>query len=93
MKKTGIKLIRKETVNNAGLDFDRYEFEDVSQLSSKDVSIIVDFNKNVIEGNIVAYGIWYDLEYEECVHYLNSLEKKDIIRDFEVNRKKCDKSA
>lgn len=93
MKKTGIKLISKYTLKDAEVDIDRYEFEDISRLSSKDVSIIVNFNEDVIQGDIVAFGDWYDLEYEECVHYLNLLDKKDIIRDFEAIRKKCDKAA
>lgn len=90
VKKKGINFISKETIKYERIDFDRYIFEDVSQLSTKEISVVIDFNTNHIEGDIVAYGDWYDLEYEECLHYLDTLDKKDITRNFQAIRKQCD---
>ena len=89
--KEGIQLVRTETLRDETMDFDCYIFIDVSPLSSKDVSIVVDFKDNTIEGDVVAYGDWHDLEYDEIQKYVNVLEDEDILRDFQHIKEECDK--
>jgi len=86
-----IKLISKETIKDVNLDFDRYIFEAKGLLSTKDISIVIDFKNKEIAGDIVAYGGWHDLELPECLTYLKLLDKEDIIRDFDSILKKEEK--
>lgn len=89
--KAGIQLVRTETLCDETMDFDCYIFTDVSPLSSKDVTVVIDFKDNTIEGDIVAHGSWYDLEYKEIQKYVNVLEYEDILRDFQHIKEECDK--
>lgn len=92
MVKLSIKLIRTENILMEGeeakkfdkevVDFDRYVFESKSGLSTKDISVVVDFEDNEISGDMVAYGDWFDLTQEECIEYLSTLEEHQILRDF-----------
>ena len=67
---------------NEKYDFDRYNFIKRTPLSTQEISIIVDFKENEITGDTIAYGSWYDLELEECIDYLITLQPSEIKRDF-----------
>lgn len=66
------------TQGNEKIDIDRYDFE----TRSKETSVIVDFTKNKIYGDKIAFGEWYKIEFEECIELLKTLEIHEVIRDF-----------
>ncbi len=70
------------TYDNQECDFDRYNFIIRSPLSTKEISVVVDFLKDEITGDTIAYGEWYDLETSECIELLETLNLLDIKRDF-----------
>lgn len=72
----------KGTYENKEYDFDRYNFIKRRPLSTHEISIVVDFKRNEITGDTVAYGSWYDLDLEECIDYLKTLQPSEIKRDF-----------
>lgn len=67
----------KRNGDNEKLDFDRYDIEIKSQLSTKEYSIIVDFLDEDITGECVAYGMWYDIEQNECIELLQEVFKNN----------------
>ena len=75
----------KDTQNNK-YDFDRYTLEIKTGLSTKEVSVQVSFIENedeIITGDIIAFGSWYDLELDECIEYLKIVkEQNKMKRDF-----------
>ncbi|KGH33023.1 MULTISPECIES: hypothetical protein [Lactococcus] len=75
----------KDTQNNK-YDFDRYNLEIKTGLSTKEVSVQVSFIENedeIITGDIIAFGSWYDLELDECIEYLKIVkEQNKMKRDF-----------
>lgn len=73
-----IELVRSEQIEQ----YDHYLFIEKSQLSTRDVTVTVDFEKNEIIGDRVAHGSWYDLDEEQCVFYLNTLVEDQVKRDF-----------
>lgn len=72
----------KGTYENKKYDFDRYNFIKRTPLSTQEISIVVNFKGNEITGDTIAYGSWYDLELEECIDYLKTLQLSEIKRDF-----------
>lgn len=74
-----IKLIRAEQIKTEiegeKVDFDRYNIEVKSQLSTKQYSIVVDYLNNEITGDCVAFGSWFDIELDECLELLNEVLK------------------
>lgn len=72
-----IKLVSKEQmkekINQTQVDFDRYNVEITSQISTKDVSIVVDFLNEEITGDCVAHGSWYDIDTIECIELLQDV--------------------
>ncbi len=75
----------KDTQNNK-YDFDRYNLKIKTGLSTKEVSVQVSFIENedeIITGDIIAFGSWYDLELNECIEYLKIVkEQNKMKRDF-----------
>ncbi|MDM7538023.1 MULTISPECIES: hypothetical protein [Lactococcus] len=75
----------KDTQNNK-YDFDRYNLKIKTGLSTKEVSVQVSFIENedeIITGDIIAFGSWYDLELDECIEYLKIVkEQNKMKRDF-----------
>lgn len=75
----------KDTQNNK-YDFDRYNLEIKTGLSTKEVSVQFSFIENedeIITGDIIAFGSWYDLELDECIGYLKIVkEQNKMKRDF-----------
>lgn len=76
-----IKLVSSEQINK-GIDFDRYNIEIKSQLSTKQYSIVVDFLSEEISGDCVAYGSWFDIESSECIEIL-----QEVFKHYEPIRK------
>lgn len=56
------------------IDFDRYNLEERTQISTKQISIVVDFKNNELSGDTVAHGDWYDLSVDECLEYIKSID-------------------
>ncbi|MCU5064874.1 hypothetical protein OB986_27120 [Bacillus cereus] len=67
---------------NKEYDFDRYNFIKKRPLSTHETSVVVDFKRNEITGDTIAYGTWYDIELQECIEYLKTLQPSEIKRDF-----------
>ncbi|PET92225.1 hypothetical protein CN527_30805 [Bacillus cereus] len=72
----------KGTYENKEYDFDRYNFIKKRPLSTHETSVVVDYKNNEITGDTIAYGSWYDIELEECIDYLKTLQPNEIKRDF-----------
>ena len=68
------------------VDFDRYNLEERTQISTKQISIVVDFKNEEISGDIVAHGGWYDLSLDECLEYIKVVDNP--IRNFDSIVKK-----
>lgn len=66
------------TQGSKKIDIDRYDFE----TRSKETSVIVNFSENKIYGDRIAFGEWYEIELEECIELLKTLEPHEVIRDF-----------
>ncbi len=67
---------------NKEYDFDRYNFIKKRPLSTHETFVVIDFKNNKITGDTIAYGSWYDIELEECIDYLKTLQSNEIKRDF-----------
>ena len=64
-------------------EFDIYGIEDKRALTTKEISIKVNFDKMEITGDCIAYGEWYDLDSEECKELLTMIPKEERLRNFE----------
>ncbi|WP_202874201.1 hypothetical protein [Carnobacterium maltaromaticum] len=82
-----MKLVAVETINKDVYDFDRYDFEVKSPLSSKEYSVTTDFQNSEIRGEYIAYGEWNNLDIEECLEILDTLTEKEMKRDFSSIKK------
>ena len=86
------KVIQRETVIiGEGFDFDRYEIEIKTPISTKELAIVVDFKTEEISGQFIKYGSWYDLPIEDCLEYANQIKKpirsfKEIIEKYNKPR-------
>lgn len=70
--------------NNERYNFDLYELELKTLLVNQEISITVDFINQEIEGNVVKFGGWYDLEKEEILSILNQIKLENkILRSFD----------
>lgn len=67
--------------NGKSFDYDIYELEYQTQISTKQITIVVDFKNEEITGDIVAHGSWYNLTLEECLDYIELIDKP--IRNFD----------
>lgn len=89
-----LKVVSSGSMNfmyeGSQVDFDRYDIEEESQMSTKQISIVIDFKNNEISGDIVAYGGWYDLSVEECLDYIKVINNP--IRNFDSILNKYDKT-
>ncbi|MEH6889315.1 hypothetical protein V7024_06190, partial [Bacillus sp. JJ864] len=72
----------KGTYDDQEYDFDRYNFTVRPVFTEKETSVVVNFKKNTITGDQIAFGSWYDIELEECIECLNTLQPNEIKRDF-----------
>lgn len=74
-------------VDGQKLDLDRYDFEEQSTLSTKEVSVVIDFENEEIAGDCIAYGEWFELSVDECLAYIQFIDKP--IRNFDDILEKC----
>jgi len=73
----------KDIYNDKKIDFDRYNIEIKTSLSTKQFSVVVDFVNNEITGDCVAYGSWFDIGLDECIELLEEVQKHNkSIRNF-----------
>lgn len=74
-------------IDGQKLDLDRYDFEEQSALSKKEVSVVIDFENEEIAGDCFAYGEWFELSVDECLAYIPFIDKP--IRNFDDLLEKC----
>ena len=48
--------------NHQKYDFDLYQIEARSPMSTREITLTVDFIEKKVSGDIIAFGDWYDLE-------------------------------
>ncbi|MEI3615401.1 hypothetical protein [Bacillus thuringiensis] len=72
----------KGTYENKKYDFDRYNFVERTAFSTKEISVVVDFERNEITGDKIAYGSCHDLELKACIQLLKMLQSNGVKRDF-----------
>jgi hypothetical protein len=87
MKKIVVSEKIQAFVDGQQVDLDRYQFEKQSGLSTKEVSVVIDFENEEIAGDCIAYGGWFELSVSECLEYIQSIDKP--IRDFDDILEKC----
>ena len=63
--------------NNEKYDFDLYQIEARSPMSTKEISLTVDFIEKKVSGDIIAFGDWYDLDIESVNEILKQLKKEE----------------
>lgn len=64
-------------------DVDYYIIEESKPPFSKDCTIYVDYFNKTISGNCIAYGMWFDLNKNECIETLLNIEKNGrLLRDY-----------
>lgn len=80
-----LKLIDTETLigtdNGTKYDFDRYTFELKQVLSTKEIFVTVSYledDKEPIEGDMIAYGDWGDIELEMCLECLKYVQNNNL---------------
>lgn len=54
---------------------DSYFVEWYTGLSTKQYTIIIDFEQGTITGDVIAYGRWVDIDLNECLMVLNHVTK------------------
>ncbi|WP_142977074.1 hypothetical protein [Enterococcus gallinarum] len=68
--------------NNKNYDFDLYQIEARSPISTREISLYIDFIDKEVSGDIIAFGSWYDLETESVIEVLKQLKKENqLLRD------------
>lgn len=87
MKKIVVSEKIQAFVDGQQVDLDRYQFEEQSGLSTKEVSVVIDFENEEIAGDCIAYGGWFELSVDECLEYIQSIDKP--IRNFDDILEKC----
>lgn len=63
--------------NNEKYNFDLYQIEARSPMSTKEISLTVDFIEKKISGDIIAFGDWYDLDKETVIEIIKQIEKEN----------------
>ena len=63
--------------NNEKYDFDLYQIEARSPMSTKEISLTVDFIEKKISGDIIAFGDWYDLDKEPIIEILTQIQEEN----------------
>ncbi|KST48904.1 hypothetical protein [Enterococcus durans] len=68
--------------NNKNYDFDLYHIEARSPISTREISLYIDFIDKEVSGDIIAFGSWYDLETESVIEVLKQFKKENqLLRD------------
>ncbi|MGC5423395.1 hypothetical protein ACPYM4_08610 [Enterococcus faecium] len=63
--------------NNEKYNFDLYQIEARSPMSTKEISLTVDFIEKKISGDIIAFGDWYNLDKETVIEIIKQIEKEN----------------
>lgn len=63
--------------NNEKYDFDLYQIEARSPMSTKEISLTVDFIEKKISGDIITFGDWYDLDKEPIIEILTQIQEEN----------------
>lgn len=75
----------KGTFDNVETDWDRYNIEIWSPVSTKEYTVNIDFINRNITGDCIKYGSRYVLESEECIELLKViLENNKPLRDLSM---------
>lgn len=60
----------KGIYDNTNIDCDRYTIEVSTTMATKEYSVVVDFVNEEVTGDCIAYGLWFDIETENCIELL-----------------------
>lgn len=63
-------------------EFDVYCFEEKRAMTTREITVMVDFEKKKITGDCIAYGEWSDLDFEECKEILLAMPAEEKLRNF-----------
>lgn len=64
-------------------EFDVYCIEEKRLSTTKEITVMVDFEKGKISGNYIAYGESHYLDSEECKELLEAIPLNERLRDYE----------
>ncbi|MDT2974807.1 hypothetical protein [Enterococcus casseliflavus] len=62
--------------NHQKYDFDLYQIEARSPMSTREITLTVDFIEKKVSGDIIAFGDWYDLDIKSVNEILKQLKKE-----------------
>jgi aspartate aminotransferase-like enzyme len=62
------------------LDFDRYNVEVKTPMSTQEFSVIVDHVDKELSGDCIRYGSWGDIEQDEILEILEAVEAAGELR-------------
>lgn len=63
--------------NHQKYDFDLYQIEVRSPMSTREITLTVDFIEKKVSGDIIAFGDWHDLDIESVNEILKQLKKEE----------------
>lgn len=73
----------KGIYDNTNIDLDRYTIEVSTAMATKEYSVVVDFLNEEVTGDCIAYGLWFDIEIEDCIELLEFIsDRNKSKRDF-----------
>lgn len=82
VSRTNFQMMKGKN-NKDRYNFDLYEIELDTLLSTQEITITVDFINKEIEGTIVKFGGWYDLEKNEIISILKQIRHENkILREY-----------
>lgn len=67
----------KGIYDNTTIDWDRYTIEVSTAMTTKEHSVVVDFLNEEVTGDCVAYGVWFDIEIEDCIELLEFISESN----------------
>lgn len=76
----------KTVIEGEEINWDRYHLEEKTLLSTKEVTIILDFKNEEITGDCIAYGGWFELSVDECLSYAREITNPIRNFDYIVNK-------
>ena len=62
---------------------DIYRIEEKRLSTTRVITVMVDFKKEEISGNCIAYDEWFQLGLEECRELLEAISPNERLRDYE----------
>ena len=73
-----MKIVEKYEHN----EVDVYCINERRAMTTREISIIIDFEKGEITGDCIAYGEWYQLDTEECKEILSAIPQNERLRNY-----------